>query len=189
MAKLCVVLCSVLLTVLFYICCPFSFLSLDDIIAGSQEKAFATDSTPTSVKGEEGDALYSTETGAAKPIAEPVKQENSMPTPPPTTNGHIGPQDAATAIVSPTSQGVSHITEETSGVEIAVVETVQTQPSDQQPVESTSESMKEEPETQRPSAPEAFAEITPTAATPSTLPQAQSPTATKKQVCMVDTRV
>ncbi|CAO3679245.1 unnamed protein product [Umbelopsis ramanniana] len=147
-----------------------------------QEKAFATDSTPTSVKGEEGDALYSTETGAAKPIAEPVKQENSMPTPPPTTNGHIGPQDAATAIVSPTSQSVSHITEETSGVEIAAVETVQTQPNDQQPVESTSESMKEEPETQRPSAPEAFAEITPTAATPSTLPQAQSPTATKKQV-------
>lgn len=126
--------------------------------------------------------MYSTETGAAKPIAEPVKQENSMPTPPPTTNGHIGPQDAATAIVSPTSQSVSHITEETSGVEIAAVETVQTQPNDQQPVESTSESMKEEPETQRPSALEAFAEITPTAATPSTLPQAQSPTATKKQV-------
>jgi hypothetical protein len=128
--------------------------------------------------------LYSTETGAAKPIAEPVKQENSMPTPPPTTNGHIGPQDAATATVSPSSQSVSHITEESSGPEITAAETVQTQPNDQQqPVESTSESMKEEPETQRPSAPEAFAEITPTAATPSTLPQAQSPTATKKQVC------
>jgi hypothetical protein len=121
-----------------------------------------------------------------------VKQENSMPTPPPTTNGHIGPQDAATSIVSPSSQSVSHTTEEASGLEIAVAETVQTQPNDQQhsqqqqqqqPVETNSEGMKSDPETQRPSAPESFAEITPSAATPRTLPQAESPTVTKKQVC------
>lgn len=133
--------------------------------------------------------MYPVESGAAKPIAEPVKQENSMPTPPPTTNGHIGPQDAATTIVSPSSQNVSHTSiEEPAGTEIAAEATLQTAQSDkQQQSGQISESdtiatKKEDPEMQRTSAPEAFDEVTPTAATPSSLPQAEASIAKKKQV-------
>ncbi|KAG2174404.1 hypothetical protein INT43_004427 [Umbelopsis isabellina] len=176
----------------------------------SQETTFGTDSTPTSVKGEENESMYSAETEVAKPIAEPVKQENSMPTPPPTTNGHIAHQETTAAIVSPTSQHVSqdaeteiatevfaevstevHIEEaaevpaevstlstESTGVQ-AVVENVTTAP---ESITAEVNETKVEPETQQRSVPEAFKEITPVAATPSTLPQAESPASIKKQV-------
>lgn len=132
------------------------------------------------------------ETGAAKPIAEPLKQENSMPTPPPTTNGHIGAQDASAMAVSPSSQNVSHSVEETAEPETTAETTAPKQPDTQVQQQqsqtglvsetNTDVTKKEDPETQRTTASEAFDEITPTAATPSTLPPAESPTATKKQV-------
>jgi hypothetical protein len=166
----------------------------------SQETAFGTDSTPTSVKGEEIESIYPAETEVAKPIAEPVQQENSMPTPPPTTNGHTAQQDTTASIVSPSSQHVSQDAETEIAAEVFTevltevqteVPTLSTETTSAQAVavaiapESNStkvSEMKVESETQQQSVPEAFEEITPTAATPSTLPQAESPTSIKKQV-------
>lgn len=176
----------------------------------SQETTFGTDSTPTSVKGEENESMYSAETEVTKPIAEPVQQENSMPTPPPTTNGHIAHQDTTVAIVSPTSQHVSQDAETEMATEVftevstevhieesaevsaerstlpiestdaqAVVENVATAP---ETITAEVNETKVEPETQQQSVPEAFKEITPVAATPSTLPQVESPASIKKQV-------